>query len=856
MSDYASSIYTNLYKYRRSVYVTEPTGVRQTYIPLRLDLHAVNFNFNLARSDGSDFRLAQASNGTGVLHMWIAYWNATANVATIWFKLPDLLASETKTLYAFWGFPGDSGISNLENLYSTVSPSDSVFLFADDFDTHTLDTDKWTSTNGSWSINNSRINLSTDAWIRCGSPAAPLAGVKNWIVEDGFYNTDTPTSTAVPAHRYRFLGGNNVLGIDYYWEGATDRRHDFIYDGTYSTYDGTNKGLIAGTEKYTQSYVAYYEPTDRVYQGMHNRGGTPVPIYSENLCVDSSYAQANYTVPGGTSYTAVFDGNTGSYWACALEPGWVGYEFVVPQVIGKVRVWQYRCNGYKIQGANDNPGSHWDSKTWTDLFDAVDYPGLEWNVLEFTNTTPYKYIRMYLYDNYSTASVFEMEIMSILSYQSDLDYDDSWERKVHGDTEVTDFRIYGEDTSAANGVLVDWVVAREYTPESDPIVDTSDLYQEYDVVNPPALSAISYQSDITSVNFYHISDMGGDPYTMSDDNTSGIFNVFVSDVGTTLGSITIDFGRTRTNVVDNDYLHLDNNAVYFYNAVKLSDYDVDIHGRDYWQCTTTHGWAAIKFPAGIKISSLSLTAVPGNTGRMAKNFRFLASQEDPRYGFPGYDKRVVLYEGTAAAIETPQAFHFSTGSTLYNYFILDVLDTHGGNIAIQEWTMHEYTPELGKRVITQLRLRPVTFSSGEYYLPKRIELHASNDGLTWTTLLPETETYTPFIDFTYGRWGRYSFDNTNPYYLYKLICHDNWEAGTDQIKMAEWEMVERSDEADNIRILYGTTNNISNIWADPTTTLRSGVIYIFNDVLNTVVDEKLASYTTISGAVSDFNVKL
>ena len=62
MSEYSSSINTELYKYIQPVYVTEPTGETQTFIPLRLDLNASNFNFDLARSDGLDFHLAEKSN--------------------------------------------------------------------------------------------------------------------------------------------------------------------------------------------------------------------------------------------------------------------------------------------------------------------------------------------------------------------------------------------------------------------------------------------------------------------------------------------------------------------------------------------------------------------------------------------------------------------------------------------------------------------------------------------------------------------------------------------------------------------------------------------------------------------------
>ena len=69
-------------------------------------------------------------------------------------------------------------------------------------------------------------------------------------------------------------------------------------------------------------------------------------------------------------------------------------------------------------------------------------------------------------------------------------------------------------------------------------------------------------------------------------------------------------------------------------------------------------------------------------------------------------------------------------------------------------------------------------------------------------------------------------------------------------------MVESVDEANNIRILGGSTSNINNIWADPNTTINSGTMYVTNEEFNTVEYEKLISYTTVSGSVADFNVKL
>jgi hypothetical protein len=239
---------------------------------------------------------------------------------------------------------------------------------------------------------------------------------------------------------------------------------------------------------------------------------------------------------------------------------------------------------------------------------------------------------------------------------------------------------------------------------------------------------------------------------------------------------------------------------------------------------------------------------------MAKNFKFYGSQSDPR--FDGWNDKVLIYEGTALQTTQEQTFYFSTGSTFYEYYILDVLDTYGGNIAIQEWGMYESNSSLGKKCVSQLRLHPVAFTDNEYYFPKNIALYGSNDGFNWDTLISSTETPTPFTDYVYGRWSRYSFENPDAYYLYKLTCYNNWEANEDKIKIAEWELVERVDEVNTFRILSGTSNDINNVWADYNTTVDSGTVYIGNNLISVVEFDKLINSITVSGSISDFNVRL
>ena len=75
MSNYAADINHQDYRYRRTFNITESKGEGRTNLIFRLELNSSNFNFNFAQQDGSDFRVAEGSSGTGVLHMFISYWD-------------------------------------------------------------------------------------------------------------------------------------------------------------------------------------------------------------------------------------------------------------------------------------------------------------------------------------------------------------------------------------------------------------------------------------------------------------------------------------------------------------------------------------------------------------------------------------------------------------------------------------------------------------------------------------------------------------------------------------------------------------------------------------------------------------
>jgi hypothetical protein len=474
----------------------------------------------------------------------------------------------------------------------------------------------------------SEIKVYSDEFTTYTEPGA-------FMIEDGVITVGSPTSTSTAAHRYRCYGGDNVMGINYFFEGATDRSHDFVNAGTYVSYPGSNKGLIATAGSYNQTYFGYWEGNDHCYQGMTNRGGASNPVYSENLLTEPDYVHASGWNPGHpTAWLPInaIDGSLSTQWLSdSGNPSWWGYAFDSPQSISWVRVYYSGASApeHEIQASNDD-AADWDDKEWTVMYHGDYIPtSTTWEEMYFNNTVPYKYWRFVTWDS-GGQGYAEIEMYKILYYDGEFDYEDSWERKVHRNTEVSNFRIYGEDSSSANGVEIDWVVVRDFEPDKEPFVNTSDLYVEYEYIGHQQLDNNSYGDDVTDVDFHHLTNMGGDPYRMSDNVTNSLINVFISDSGVTTGSITIDFGRRKDSITSIDYRHYNSSRVTYYNASKLSDLEEDVHGRDYWQTTTTSGWAAIMFPTTKDIASLALKAVPGETNRMAKDFKFYGSNSDPR----------------------------------------------------------------------------------------------------------------------------------------------------------------------------------------------------------------------------------
>lgn len=93
-----------------------------------------------------------------LLNHFTELWDATNYNAGIWIKVPQIQASSSKKIY----------LKCNTNRTVDLSDPNNVFDFFDDFNTGTLDSNKWEVVSGSWSIENYELhtNSGTGSYIR------------------------------------------------------------------------------------------------------------------------------------------------------------------------------------------------------------------------------------------------------------------------------------------------------------------------------------------------------------------------------------------------------------------------------------------------------------------------------------------------------------------------------------------------------------------------------------------------------------------------------------------------------------------------------------------------------------------
>lgn len=250
--------FEELGEYTGKVYFRNTSLEPRTDYPVKLILNEDNFNFDLAQSNGFDFRLAERENGSGIFKMWVALWDKDSKYAVLWFKIPHLTADPELIFYAFWGRSYVDDVS---------APQDLNFLFYEEFKSSPLSSSKWVGTISNTTTVYGYLFPSDSSFTTITNP---LTGYNSWSMESGVYLVnDISCDLNDRAHGFEFIGDENGFVINIMHETRVE--HNAIDPGgsTYQNIDQTYGGLEF--DSYQEHYISYYEPEDRIYQRIVNR---------------------------------------------------------------------------------------------------------------------------------------------------------------------------------------------------------------------------------------------------------------------------------------------------------------------------------------------------------------------------------------------------------------------------------------------------------------------------------------------------------------------------------------------------------------------------------------------------------
>jgi len=839
MTDYEESINTDDFKYTGKVYFHNMVSESRVDYPIKLVLNESNFNFDFAKEDGSDFRLSDRSNGSGVLKMWGAKWDKDTKYAVLWFKIPYLSSDPKSTFYAFWGNSGSSDIS---------TPDDLGFLFCEDFLQNEIGDlidrstwipnwvnvtypsfDEYKAIDGdfdTYTSSNDLYLLSGDFRIEIPTPIV----IESIFFKLRTYNIAVLTSPIVVTVKTNVgdswieVGSLDYVGADQF---------DIILDSVLFSAFTDPIGFInihfevdAHSGVYIYEIIAYSQESK--WMGMTNNAITQ---YGYLFPSDLYFLSTTNPLTGQSSWIM----EAGVYLVndtnCDLNDRAHGFEFIGDE------------NGFVINMMHETRVEHNAIDPGGSVYSNIDqtYGGLEFD----------SYQEHYI-SYYEPEDRIYQRIVNRGSYE---DIENKIDRKVEGDTRISNVRLHGRQiASVKDGAYpsyISWFVIREHDNFNLSNLDGSELYIQYENVEHQLFDYREYTDDLTSIDYTHSSSFGGDPYKMSNNATSDAWYSDEAAVSQDQIYVTIYFDRTE-NLVSPGKLHYNSNHEKYYGAVKMSDNDLDVHGRDHWCAEFPSAWAIISFGSDRPIVDVfGIKAVSDDLDSCPKNYKFYGGLEPYHASFK------LLYEGTFEKTVEWQSVTFINKNP-YKYYKFEIIDSYGDNIKVQEWLMYGCVGADKPKYISQLRLHPTDFNGLEYNFPKQIRLEGSNDMLNWEVVMGWTDTYTPYISHnaSYGKWQRYSFTNIKGYWHYRLVCKGNWGASDGRIIIGEWEMCELKEEENIYRILGGQTNNIKQIWASDTCGFEdeSGLIYIGNEKLNIVQCSKLVEEKDISEFYDDVNV--
>jgi len=207
------------------------------------------------RTDFGDIRFTK-SDGTTLIDYWIEK-KVDGDYAIFWVEVPDDLSSSNVTIYIYYG----------NSDATTISNGDSTFLFFDDFDGSTLDSDKWAENVGDVTLSDSWVYLRD---LDTGT-LAKIRSVNNWLynvawkAKAQFLYTDHSVSIGLRTPTSPYDGVIYQLGENYL-SAATQNEGTTTYTETSKDTDlhKFEAAWISGKTKYWIDEVEFATHTTNV----------------------------------------------------------------------------------------------------------------------------------------------------------------------------------------------------------------------------------------------------------------------------------------------------------------------------------------------------------------------------------------------------------------------------------------------------------------------------------------------------------------------------------------------------------------------------------------------------------------
>jgi len=148
----ANDWYDTNWSYRIPVTINSSTALTDYQIKVVIDSSHSDF-WNHVQSDAKDVRFTD-SDGSTPFSYWIEKWDTTSGSesTTIWIKVPSI-PNGTKTIYLYYGnssATGNGWHTNPDGGGWYAGDGDNTFIFFDDFEGTSLNTDKWDSVTSSY----------------------------------------------------------------------------------------------------------------------------------------------------------------------------------------------------------------------------------------------------------------------------------------------------------------------------------------------------------------------------------------------------------------------------------------------------------------------------------------------------------------------------------------------------------------------------------------------------------------------------------------------------------------------------------------------------------------------------------